>query len=412
MLSVKGNYLFKDDKPFFWLGDTAWLLAENMELDDVIKYLKNRKSLGFNVIQMVLFYSMPNNDKATNPMTVSNKNIYSKEYFYFVNKIFSISNDLGIYIALLPTWGSFIKNKIININDVNVFSNFLVKTFSHNENLIWILGGDIRGDVNLDYFNALGKALKKLDNNHLITFHPFGRTISSRWFNDEDWLDFNMFQSGHRRYDQAKLTRYDKEEEIFYGEDSWKYVLENFSHIIKKPCLDAEPSYEGVVQGLHNPKEPYWEAKDVRRYAYWSVFEGACGFTYGNNSIIQFYKNELGSGSYGVRESWLEGLHSEGGMELQFLKGLFESVDFTKGRNRNDLLLSPQKERYYRISIFAGSDYLFVYTYMNCEYTISLKEYKEYQMDAYWMNPQNGVLSYINTYYNMDEITVRPTKRH
>ncbi len=291
MLSVKGNYLFKDDKPFFWLGDTAWLLAENMELDDVIKYLKNRKSLGFNVIQMVLFYSMPNNDKATNPMTVSNKNIYSKEYFYFVNKIFSISNDLGIYIALLPTWGSFIKNKIININDVNVFSNFLVKTFSHNENLIWILGGDIRGDVNLDYFNALGKALKKLDNNHLITFHPFGRTISSRWFNDEDWLDFNMFQSGHRRYDQAKLTRYDKEEEIFYGEDSWKYVLENFSHIIKKPCLDAEPSYEGVVQGLHNPKEPYWEAKDVRRYAYWSVFEGACGFTYGNNSIIQFYKN-------------------------------------------------------------------------------------------------------------------------
>ena len=25
---------------------------------------------------------------------------YSKEYFYFVNKIFSISNDLGIYIAL------------------------------------------------------------------------------------------------------------------------------------------------------------------------------------------------------------------------------------------------------------------------------------------------------------------------
>ena len=28
------------------------------------------------------------------------------------------------------------------------------------------------------------------------------------------------------------------------------------------------------------------------------------------------------------------------------------------------------------------------------------------------MNPQNGILSYTDTYCNMDEITVRPTKKH
>lgn len=412
MLNVRGNYLFENDKPFFWLGDTAWLLAENMEIKDIIKYLKNRKSLGFNVIQMVLFYTMPNIDEIEGAMPVGGKSIYSKEYFNFVNEIFKISKSLGIYVALLPTWGSFVKNKIVDVGDVDKFSRFLVNTFALNENLIWVLGGDVKGDDNLDYFNSLGNALKTLDNKHLITFHPFGRTLSARWFNNQKWLDFNMFQSGHRRYDQARLKSWDDVSEVYYGEDAWRYVEENFSYDIKKPCLDAEPSYEGVVQGLHDPMEPYWEACDVRRYAYWSVFEGACGFTYGNNAIIQFYEKKLGKGAYGVRESWLEALHSEGGAELQYLKKLFESVDFTAGKNRNDLLLSPQKERYHRVSIFAGKDYLFAYNYMGDEYTISLKEYKNIEMNAYWMNPQNGSLSYIDTYINLDEITVRPTKRH
>lgn len=41
-----------------------------------------------------------------------------------------------------------------------------------------------------------------------------------------------------------------------------------------------------------------------------------------------------------------------------------------------------------------------------------LKEYESIEMNSYWMNPQNGSLSYIDTYINLDEITVRPTKRH
>lgn len=221
-----------------------------------------------------------------------------------------------------------------------------------------------------------------------------------------------MFQSGHRRYDQERLKCWDEIPDVYYGEDSWRYVEENFSYDTKKPCLDAEPSYEGVVQGLHDDNEPYWEACDIRRYAYWSIFAGACGYTYGNNAIIQFYTPDMGKGAYGVRESWQTGLHSEGGAQLQYLKSLFESVNYTSGRNRNDLLISPQHERYHRVSIFAGADFLFVYNYMGDEYTISLEEYINDKMDAYWMNPQNGSLSYIDTYKGVSQITLRPTRRH
>lgn len=54
-----------------------------------------------------------------------------------------------------------------------------------------------------------------------------------------------------------------------YGEDNRKYVVRDHSYDIMKPTVDGEPSYEQIPQGHHDPKEPYWQAQDVRRYAYW-----------------------------------------------------------------------------------------------------------------------------------------------
>lgn len=56
-----------------------------------------------------------------------------------------------------------------------------------------------------------------------------------------------------------------------------------------------------------NPKEPRWNDADVRRYAYWSVFSGSFGHTYGNNSIMQFYRSGI-IPSYGTYESWWDAL--------------------------------------------------------------------------------------------------------
>ena len=121
-------------------------------------------------------------------------------------------------------------------------------------------------------------------------YHPFGRTSSSLWFHQEKWLDFNMFQSGHRRYDQASLNSWDDNagKETFFGEDNWRYVERDRQAQPAKPTLDGEPSYEQIPQGLHDPSQPFWQDCDVRRYAYWSVFAGSAGHTYGSNAVMQF----------------------------------------------------------------------------------------------------------------------------
>ena len=57
------------------------------------------------------------------------------------------------------------------------------------------------GGKNFAVWNAIAEAVKSVDKNHLMTFHPMGGSSSSEWFHKKDWLNFNMFQSGHGKRD-------------------------------------------------------------------------------------------------------------------------------------------------------------------------------------------------------------------
>src|SRR5664279_2197427 len=44
---------FEDGTPFFYLGDTGWELFHRLNKEETEKYLENRRSKGFTVIQAV-----------------------------------------------------------------------------------------------------------------------------------------------------------------------------------------------------------------------------------------------------------------------------------------------------------------------------------------------------------------------
>lgn len=392
------------------MGDTAWLLFQQCNEEDAFLYLKNRREKGFNVIQATLVHNMPGEFQSS--LARVERDVTTKSYWDHCEAIVRLAREEGLYMALLPTWGSIVKSGILHMGNVERYAEYLCERFCEYPNIIWLLGGDIRGDVNPELYHVFGTKLKEKMPDTLIGFHPFGRTSSSLWFHEENWLDFNMFQSGHRRYDQAVLKQWDDVEEEFYGEDNWKYVDRDLRRKMRKPTIDGEPSYEWIPQGLHNPKEPYWQAWDVRRYAYWSVFQGAMGHTYGDNAIMQFYDELSKPGNYGVREVWQEALHHEGSGHMKHLVSLMESVDFTGGKAAEHLLLSEQKEKYERVSVFAGPDFIFCYDYMGEEFTISLAGYEGRKMYAYWMDPTSGVLSFIQEVTGLGEIAVKPPRRY
>lgn len=387
-VSENKRYLKNGDKPFFWMGDTAWLLFQKCSLEEARLYLENRKAKQFNVIQATLVHMLKGDD-------VVRADFDSEAYWQHCDAIISIAEELGLYMGLLPSWGSLVKDGLITEENVEKYAKFLINRYGNRPNVIWLLGGDIRGTDGLELYKKLGKLMKENTTNQLVGYHPFGRTSSSLWFHEEEWLDFNMFQSGHRRYDQVSLGEWDDNngKEGWFGEDNWKYVNRDHSYATMKPTVDGEPSYEWIPQGLHDPKEPFWQAADVRRYAYWSVFQGAMGHTYGDNAIMQFYNTPEEPGSYGVKEVWQDALHHEGSCQMSHLVSLMESVDFQNGKPAEELLVGEQREQYQRISVFAGADYILCYAYLGEEFTLNLTQYAGKELYAAWFDPASGVYS-------------------
>ena len=121
---------------------------------------------------------------------------------------------------------------------------------------------------------------------------------------------------GIKRYDQDTNSN----ETLHYGEDNWRYVIDDYQLKPTKPTFDGEPSYENIPQGLHDSAEVRWTAADIRRYAYWEVFAGGCGFTYGNNSVMQFYRLGNENMSFGANRNWDDELQTLGAGQVKYLK--------------------------------------------------------------------------------------------
>jgi hypothetical protein len=155
---------------------------------------------------------------------------------------------------MVAAWGSLARSRSLTEDNVAGYARFLAERYEKRSNIVWITGGDTEGSRETGVWRKMGETLRAIDPNHLITYHPFGRTHSFTWFHNEPWLDFNMFQSGHRRYDQDTTAG-------AKGEDNWRYVREDYASQPVKPTIDGEPSYRGIPQGLHDPTQPFWVDK-------------------------------------------------------------------------------------------------------------------------------------------------------
>lgn len=404
-VSDNGRYLqFENGKPFFWLGDTGWLLFSKLNREDADRYLSDRAKKGFNVIQVMVIHKFPEvnvyGDTAFVDNNLSKPNItpgndpFDKTQYDFwdhVDYIVDRAASKGIFIGMVPVWGSNVKNKIVNISNAAIYASWLANRYKYKPNIVWINGGDIKGSDFTDIWNEIGNSIQKNDPNHLITFHPFGRTQSSSWFQNAPWLDFNMFQSGHKRYDQDPDG---------FGEDNWKYVEIDYSRTPVKPTLDGEPSYENIPQGLHDTTQTYWKSRDVRRYAYWSVFAGACGFTYGDNAVMQMHKPGDKESAYGVKEFWYNALNDTGATQMKYLKELMLSLSYFDRIPDQSIIAGSNGKKYDRLIASRGKDYVLVYTYNGRNFSITMGKIPGNKVKAYWFNPRNGEPDFIGKFTN------------
>jgi len=124
-VSQNGRYLQHDNgEPFFWLGDTAWLLFQRLDRDQIVQYFENRKEKGFNVVQCIFHqnhthtnaYGDPaylNSDFTQSAQTPGNDPQDAEQYDYWdhVDYAVDVAAQNGIYVALVTSWRDLIKRE-------------------------------------------------------------------------------------------------------------------------------------------------------------------------------------------------------------------------------------------------------------------------------------------------------------
>ena len=105
-----GHYLETEDgAPFFWLGDTAWQLIDGTTREECSYYLHARAAQGFTVVQTTVLAEF---DGLNQPSALGERPFFENDplrpndkYFDRVVEIVDEAASVGLYVALLPTWG-------------------------------------------------------------------------------------------------------------------------------------------------------------------------------------------------------------------------------------------------------------------------------------------------------------------
>ncbi|MDR1964788.1 MAG: glycoside hydrolase family 140 protein [Planctomycetaceae bacterium] len=319
----------EDETPFLWLGDTAWEMFHRLRRDEVDFYLEKRRSQGFTVIQAVALAEFDGLTRPTpgghlplldnDPAQPDVKDGPDNDYWDDVDFMVTLAEQKGLYIAMLPTWGDKVIKKwrgveIFTPENAEKYGFFIGQRYGACKNIIWVLGGDRPCERENDYavWRAMVKGIKNGEKTakngfvHLMTYHPMGMTSSSKWFHKDDWLDFNMFQSGHSEKDRPnyKMTAHD-------------YELKP-----PKPVIDGEPRYENHPIRGDKTHTQWFDDVDVRQAAYWGIFSGCFGHTYGCHDIWMMYDGTKERQCADARTSWKDAVDLPGAWQMLYLRQL------------------------------------------------------------------------------------------
>ncbi|HEY8750767.1 MAG TPA: glycoside hydrolase family 140 protein [Tepidisphaeraceae bacterium] len=388
-LGVSENHRFLIDaqgRPFFFLADTAWELFHRLNREEAQDYLKDRAAKHFNVIQACVLaeyggLTVPN-AYGHLPLSDNDPAKPNEEYFKDVDWVVEQAQGLRLYVGMLPTWGDKVNKKwgmgpeIFTPQNAGAYGEFLGKRYK-DKPIIWILGGDrpIEDDRQMAIWRAMAAGIAKGDGGaHLMTFHPMGGRSSSEWLQSDGWLAFNMLQSGHSARDIA----------------TWGRIWTDYQKQPIKPTLDAEPNYEDHPINWM-PQNGYFNDFDVRKQAYWSVFAGACGYTYGCHDIWQFYqpgRDPISS----ARTPWRDAMKLPGAGQMQWLIGLMMSRPFLSRVPDQSLIVSTDKSdgAHCQATRDADGTYAFIYVPDGSPVKIDLRKLGGVALKAWWYDPRNG----------------------
>jgi hypothetical protein len=380
-----------DGTPFYWLGDTAWELFHRLKREEADTYLKNRFDKGYTVIQAVVLAEIDGlgdpNPYGEIPLENNDPTKPREAYFKHVDYIVDKAAELGLYIAMLPTWGDkLFKDRwgkgpeIFNTSNAKTYGEWIGNRYKDRKNIIWVLGGDRnpRDQNDIEVWRAMAAGIETAvggADKALMTYHPqpndFADGGAGKWFHNDAWFDFNMFQTGHCRENNV----YDR-------------IQVSYKRTPIKPCIDGESIYENHPVCFNSKDLGISSAYDVRKYAWLDVFAGAFGNTYGCHDIWQMYGGGRAPVN-GANIPWDKAIELPAAGQMQHLRRLIESRPMLE-RVPNQALIVSARNANDRIQATSGKNYAFIYSAQGKEISVKLGLIAGTKVKATWYNPRDG----------------------
>ncbi len=395
-LKVSENNRFlvtENGDPFFYMADTAWELFHRCDREEANMYLEKRDEQGFNVIQAVALAEINGlntpNPYGETPLLNNNPETPNPNYFEHVDYIIKKADSLGIYIALLPTWGDKLDKRgwgvgpeVFNEKNARVFGNWIGARYKDYDNIIWIIGGDRnpKEDTNqVEVWNQMAEGIAESAGGYeetLMSYHPQPKENggSSTWFHNQKWLDFNMHQTGHCA-----------------NQGTYQHIENDYNLTPVKPTLDGEPLYEDHPNCFNAKELGHSVPEDIRRIMYWNVFAGAFGQTYGCHDVWQMYALDKEGINQPLRP-WPVALDLPMANQVKHLKHLMLSRPFLSRIPNQAMVLDAQEETsdYVIATIDSDGAYTMIYFPTGKTMNLDLSKISGNQLKGWWYDPRTG----------------------
>ncbi|MBN1674026.1 MAG: DUF4038 domain-containing protein [Kiritimatiellae bacterium] len=381
-----GHFLVTaDGRPFVWQGDTLWGML-SLGPADIDFYLDTRKAQGFNVVQMMAHRT----DYAGNkPCSQTNPVKLNEAHWSYIDQIVAKAAARDMVICMFLMWGSNADTMFPNpYNNNYQYGRLVGERYATNNNVLFAGSGEYHKIVAPDdgtvfmtpeQVTLIARIGEGLEAGHggerLNTLHPnaagakHSTGSSSQYYQSSPWLDFNMIQTwGHPDHDITVVNA-------------------DYNKSPAKPTLNGEPGYED--RHLRNyPDAGIMDGWHCRVEAYWALFSGAFGHTYGNSFV------------YFTSSTWKTHMNSTGADDMRHWRRLLESRPVLIRRPYNAMITSSLGSKLgdatrepgdYRVATRASDgSYAFVYSARGKGFTIDMSRISGSQANAWWYNPRNG----------------------
>ncbi len=387
-----------DGTPFFWLGDTWWLVfCGRIKYPEEFKRLiSDRTAKGFSLIHMVagLFPDMP----AYDPRGANGGGYSWEENFSRINPAFYDEADLklqavvesGMVPLIVGSWGYYLS--YMGVEKMKKHWRYVVARWGAYP-IVWCLAGEVTMPFYLSEtkdqdaenqkkgWSQVGHYLKQIDPfNRPITAHSGATGESPTELSDASFLDFNFIQTGHGN------------QSVSLG--SAVHFMRVMENTTLKPVVNAESNYEGILGAA-------WE--DVQRFIFWTtMLSGGTGFSYGANGIWQVNQEgkPFGPSPHGMSWgdiAWSEAMHFKGSTQIALGKKLLERYPYWEFEPHPEWISvhATQENSYepYAAGV-PGIVRVFYFPYPLAPWIPNLPDVldleKDTSYDAFFFNPVNG----------------------